>query len=102
MHACTGVYKGNYTISAYAWPITGETETADNTYTDDTVLVTIPGDVNGDRTVNIIDAAGISAHWYPGPPIGPLGYGSNADINNDGSVDIIDLAIVSANWGQTW
>jgi len=35
----TGFSKGNYTISAYAWPLFGETDTADNTYVDGTVTV---------------------------------------------------------------
>lgn len=61
----------------------------------------IPGDVNGDRTVDIFDIGEISAHWYPGPPIGPLGYDANADINDDGAVDILDIGIVSSHWGQT-
>jgi len=34
-----GVARGNYTISAYAWPVPGETDTIDNTYIDDTVEV---------------------------------------------------------------
>lgn len=66
------------------------------------IMVTIPGDVNGDRTVDIFDIGTISAHWYPGPPIGPLDYSMNADINGDGSVDIFDIGITSAHWGQTW
>ena len=77
-------------------------DTADNTYTDGKVLVTIPGDANGDKVVDLLDAATISAHWYPGPPIGPLGYDANADIDNDGAVNILDAATVSAHWGQTW
>lgn len=98
----TGVAKGNYAISAYATPVPGETITDDNTHIDGTLLVTIPGDVNGDRIVNIFDAGTISAHWYPGPPIGPLDYDANADINSDGAVDIIDVGIVNAHWGQSW
>jgi hypothetical protein len=98
----TGVSYGNYTISAYAAPIPGETDTADNTYVDGKTLVTIPGDVNGDRTVDIFDIGYISAHWYPGPPVGPLGYDLNADINNDGAVDIFDIGIANAHWGQSW
>ena len=66
------------------------------------ITVTIPGDVNGDRIVDIFDIGTISAHWYPGPPVGPLGYDANADINNDGAVDIFDVGIASAQWGQTW
>jgi len=62
----------------------------------------IKGDCNIDRIVNIIDAAYVSAHWYPGPPIGPLGYYLDADTNNDGAVDILDVAMVSAHWGQSY
>ena len=98
----TGVPYGNYTITANTTILQGETDTADNTFTDGMVLVTIPGDVNGDGVVDLFDAATCSAHWYPGPPIGPLSYDVNADINNDGNVDILDAAIVNAHWGQTW
>jgi parallel beta-helix repeat protein len=61
----------------------------------------IPGDVNVDGTVDIFDIGSISAHWYPGPPEGPLGYGANADINYDGAVDIFDVGICSAHMGET-
>lgn len=95
----TGVTKYiNYTLSAEASQVPSETDIADNTCIDGTVLVVTPGDVNADGIVNIIDAAGISAHWYPGPPIGPLGYDPNFDINCDGAVDLLDAAIVSAYW----
>jgi len=36
----TGFAEGNYTISAYAWPVPGETDTADNTYINGWVVVT--------------------------------------------------------------
>ena len=67
----------------------------------DTISVNYAGDVNNDGTINVLDAAEISAHWYPGPPIGPLGYDSNADLNNDGAVNILDAGILNVNWGQT-
>jgi len=98
----TGFAYGNYTISAVADTVPGETDTADNTLTNGDVMVTIPGDVNGDRIVDIFDIGGISAHWYPGPPIGPLDYHPNADINDDDAVDIFDIDITSAHWGQSW
>ncbi|MGD8506143.1 MAG: right-handed parallel beta-helix repeat-containing protein [Candidatus Bathyarchaeota archaeon] len=97
----TGFEKGNYTMSAYAVPIQGEIDTDDNTLSDGAVFVTVPGDVNGDRAVNILDIGVISSHWYPGPPVGPLGYDSNADINNDGAVDIFDVGVASAHWGDS-
>jgi hypothetical protein len=61
---------------------------------------TLKGDVDWNKIVNVVDAAGVSAHWYPGPPVGPLGYGREADINLDGTVNIVDAAIVSANWNR--
>jgi len=89
---------GNYTMSAVADPVPAEIDTTDNSLT----YGTVPGDCNGDRIVDIFDIGRISAHWYPGPPVGPLGYHANADINNDGAVDIFDIGIVSAHWRETW
>ena len=97
-----GFAYSNYTISANATIVPGETDTADNTFANGVVMVTVPGDVNGDRTVNILDSGAISAHWYPGPPIGPMGYDSNVDINNDGEIDIFDAALVSSHWQESW
>jgi len=94
----TGLAKDDYVISAYATPVPGEDDLADNTFTDGTVTVVYPGDVNKDGVVDILDAAEISAHWYPGPPIGPLGYDPNIDLNNDGRINIADAAIISAYW----
>jgi len=67
----------------------------------DSIFVNYAGDVNNDGRIDILDAAAVSAHWYPGPPTGLLGYDSNADFNNDGLVNILDGGIVSSNWGQT-
>ena len=64
--------------------------------------VALQGDANLDHLVNIVDAACISAHWYPGPPIGPLGFDLNSDLNGDGLINIIDSSIVSSQWQQTW
>jgi len=61
----------------------------------------LTGDVNGDGIVDIFDVGRVSAHWYPGPPVGPLGYDSNCDLNSDGAIDISDIGIVSAHWEET-
>jgi len=94
----SGFAKGNYTISAYAHPVSGETNTADNTLTNGIIKIVTPGDLNADGVVNMVDLSGISARWYPGPPIGPLGYHPNFDINNDGAISILEVSIVSAYW----
>lgn len=63
----------------------------------DMAHVPIPGDINGDDSVDIADLALVGAQWdTPGSP--PF----NADVSpppyGDGSVDIGDLALVGANW----
>ena len=47
-----GFAEGNYTISAYAEPVPGETDTADNTFIDGSVRVSVPGDIDGDGSVS--------------------------------------------------
>ena len=95
----TGYAKGNYIMSAVADTILGETETADNTYTYGTVLLTIPGDVNGDRIVEVYDLFMISK-LYNSTPISP-NWNPNADINNDEAVNTLDIEITSAHWGES-
>jgi hypothetical protein len=51
----TGFAKGNYTIWAYAWPVPGETYTADNTFINGLVVVAMPGDINNDGIVDYAD-----------------------------------------------
>ena len=98
----SNVAYGVYTMNATVAIVTGETDTADNTHIYGTVLLTIPGDVNGDRIVDIFDIGTLSAHWYPGPPIGSLGYDANCDVNHDGAVDIFDIGLASAHLGESW
>jgi hypothetical protein len=96
----SGFAKGNYTISAYAWPVPGETDTADNTSGDGTILVTIPGDVNGDKAVEGKDIASL-AKWF-GKETGQLGYSPNLDVNGDGMIEGKDIVIVAKNFGKTY
>jgi hypothetical protein len=92
----------NHTIGAEASVVLDELNTANNVKVDGTVLVRLPGDVDGNKRVDVVDAAGVSAHWYPGPPTGPLGYDVNSDINGDGEINILDSSIISANWDRTY
>jgi len=96
----SGFTYGNYTISAFAWPVVGETATEDNNFTDGWVFVGIPGDVNGDTYVNIKDAVllGVAFGSKQGEPT----YNPNADINCDGYINIKDAVIQGANFGKSW
>jgi hypothetical protein len=91
-----GFAYGNYTISAHAWPVPGETDTTNNTYTYGTVKVTIPGDVNGDGKVDISDLIAIAFNWNRPVPPAP----TNADICDDGKIDILDLMEVAFHWNM--
>jgi len=93
----TGFAYGNYNISANAEPVPGETDTTDNTLADGWVLVTIPGDVNGDFKCEGKDIA-IIAKAY-GSLIGQPAYVPNADINDDGKIDGKDIAVAAKYYG---
>lgn len=95
----TGVAYGNYTISATATIIPGETDKADNTYTDGTVLVTIAGDVNGDGIVNVLDLTALGKAF--GSTLTSPNWNANADINDDLIISVLDLYIVGKNYRQT-
>jgi hypothetical protein len=94
----TGVSPGNYSIGATAIPLLHETDLSNNSLNDGAINIKIPGDTNSDGIVNVLDASAVSAHWYPGPPEGPLGYDVDFDINKDGAINVLDAGIVSAYW----
>jgi len=88
--------NNDYVISAVVIPMQYETDTADNSFMDGTFKVTIPGDINGDFFVNIVDATQIGLYWQqPVPPAPP-----NVDINGDGVINIQDATQVGLNWQQ--
>jgi len=91
----TGVAKGNYAIRIEAGTVLDETDTTDNTYLGCTIMVSIPGDVNGDRLVDISDLV-ITVGTIPSAPGWP-NWNPNADINDDGACDISDLVICVGN-----
>jgi parallel beta-helix repeat protein len=95
----TGFAKGNYTISAYAWPVQGETDTVDNTFMDGIVTVTIPGDVDGDFEVRLVDLVHVAIAYGSKP--GEPKWNPNADIDNNSIVGLTDLVILAKNYGKT-
>jgi hypothetical protein len=92
---------GGYTIWAYAWPVPGETFTSDNNYTDGTVMVLWPGDIQTPfRKIDMKDIAYIAKRFLL-PPSDPL-WDPNADLNNDGKVDMKDIGTVAKYFYLTY
>ncbi len=95
----TGWNMGNYSIKAIISNVTGEVNTDDNSYTDGIIQISIPGDVNGDFTVDIFDITTVALQFgRPPPPISDL----RADVNDDGILDIFDITIVALHFGETF
>jgi hypothetical protein len=107
----TGFSYGNYSISASITAAPNETDLSDNSIGDIGVFVTIVGDINGDRWVDLYDAIILSGifgralephimiyPWYP--PVGP--FDANADFDDDGTIDIYEAIILAGHFGQHW
>jgi len=93
--------KGNYTITATALPVPGELHTGDNTLPATMeVIVTIPGDVDGDRDVDIYDIVAMAGAY--GSKEGEPEYIANCDIDGDGDIDIFDIVAAAGNYGESW
>jgi PKD repeat protein len=95
----TGVpFCQNYTITAVA-TIASDNNLADNTLTGGAIEVRIPGDINGDGSVSVLDA--IRFGTYFGLRYGDAGWSADADINRDGKVNILDVIMVAQNFGKS-
>jgi hypothetical protein len=94
----SGFVKGNYSISAYAWPVPGETNVADNNFTDGWVFISMVGDINADGKVDVKDVYA-TARAYGSRPGYPY-WNANCDITDDDKVDVKDYYIVCKNYGK--
>lgn len=102
----TGFPFGNYTISAYAWPLLDERDTSDNNFTDGWVFVSILGDVVGppgasgppDGKVDMRDTGAICS-GFGATPYSP-NWNLNLDLNEDGFINMRDLGIACNNFGK--
>jgi hypothetical protein len=92
--------KGNYNITIYVWPCLSEANTTDNTFVYGWIFVSIPGDVDGDRDVDIYDVVKITSIYYA--QIGDPEYKCNSDIDGDGIIDIYDVVRCTSHYGESW
>lgn len=98
-----GFAMGNYIVSAYAWPLPGETETANNNCTCAIpVHVGVPGDVSSitsgvyDGVVNVRDITYLTQLFYTKP--GNPNWNPNADVDGNGVIDVRDITIAIINF----
>ena len=96
----TATTKGNYTISAIADSVSGETDLMDNTLIDKWIFVTLAGDVDGDKDVDIYDIVQVCSCY--GTEEGDPQYIAECDIDGDGDVDIYDIVIICNNYGESY
>ncbi len=90
---------GLYDIRAEASTDTGEIDTADNIFTKSNVRITIQGDSDGNKVVDIYDLAMVGEVF--GSKLGDSNWNTDCDLNNDGIADTFDLEIVGENFGKT-
>jgi len=103
----SGFAYGNYTVRAYASPVQGETDTADNTGAGaEQVHVGVPGNVWGnqnppptyDDVCNMRDVTYLILHFNT-MPTSP-NWDPNTDVNNDGVCNMRDITIAILNFNK--
>jgi hypothetical protein len=90
--------RGDYSMSASASPVEGETNTADNTLVDGTAHVGIPGDMDGNHLVNMLHLYNIALHFGTTPS--QHTYVPNFDVDDNSMVNMLDLYIAAVHYGQ--
>jgi hypothetical protein len=90
--------KGNYTITAYVEPVFAENDTEDNTCIGDWVYIVIPGNVDANKIVDMLDLYYVALHY--GANRGEPNYISNQDIDDNGIINMLDLYIAATHYGQ--
>ncbi|MCS7124417.1 MAG: dockerin type I domain-containing protein [Candidatus Bathyarchaeota archaeon] len=93
---------GKYVLKAIvdSGNVVMETDETNNMLEKKDFMVTIMGDVNGDKTVNILDAVKIALAWN-GKPSDPQ-WNIYADLNHDDEININDGIRIGLNWGKRW
>jgi hypothetical protein len=107
----TGCKPGSYVMSAYAVPVVGELDLADNSMTDGSVVVRIFGDIVGffggeiqpvpDGRVDIDDFGIVIGHFGCAVPWPHPIWDAVADVNEDDVIDLDDIMLVGSHYGET-
>jgi hypothetical protein len=77
-----------------------ENNEANNELTKNNFMVTVMGDINADKTVNILDGVVLSLAWTGVPNTPP--WNDAADLDHNDVISIVDGTRASLNWGISW
>ncbi len=92
---------GRYFVKAEVAPVSGETDTADNTLIGNILLIHWAGDVNGDQKVNIYDVVNAAAAYGSKP--GDSNWNPYTDLAPPyGIINIYDLVTITYHYGKTY
>jgi hypothetical protein len=95
----TGFAYGNYNISAVADVVPNETDITDNNCTfNGSVLLTIPGDIDGNFKVGLADLVDLAMAY--GHRLGDSNWNPNADIDSNNTAGLSDLVTLAQHYGQ--
>ena len=97
----TGVV-GRYSLKATVDSETNviEDNETNNELTKSNFMVTVMGDVNGDKTVNILDGVRLSLAWTLTP--NDASWNVAADLDHNDVINILDGTRLSLKWGISW
>lgn len=93
----TGITIGNYTITASATSMSGETDTADNSLSSQ-IQVSILGDINGDRRVDMKDVSKVAAGFQATP--GQPKWTANGDLDENAVINMKDIGTIAKEFGK--
>ncbi|MCW4051706.1 MAG: right-handed parallel beta-helix repeat-containing protein [Candidatus Bathyarchaeota archaeon] len=91
---------GNYTMWISTRLSTDELEIIENTVNGGCVFLTILGDIDGSRTVDIYDMVLLCSYY--GIDVNDPKYTYIYDFDNTAEIDIFDLVLAAINYGKTW
>ena len=93
-----GKYSLNATVDSEN--VIAESDELNNVLEKKDFMVTVMGDTNGDKTVNILDAVKLALAWTGKP--GDAQWNVYADLNHDDIINISDGVRMALYWGTSW